>query len=299
MELKMKLNESYEDFVCRCLENHEQYEMNKQDMYYELLGKELAYDECRKRSYLAQDIKNALELKLDSKFRPKGYNPKKKEQSIVLVIGDIHAPFTLKGYLQFCKKMYDKWNCNKVVFIGDILDNHVSSYHETDPDGMGAGYELSNAEKIINEFYSIFPEAKVCTGNHDAIPNRKAFSNGLSNRWIKSISEVVNTPNWEYKESFIIDGVEYCHGTGRVANARMKDDNISVVQGHYHSKSYIEFWQGKNGIRNFAMQIGCGIDETAYAFAYGKNFAKPHINVGIIIDGKLPIIEYMDNHEVD
>ena len=67
----------------------------------------------------------------------------------VLVIGDIHAPFERKEYLQFCKDQYKKHNCNKVVFIGDIIDNHYSSYHETDADGLGGDTELSLAIKSI------------------------------------------------------------------------------------------------------------------------------------------------------
>ncbi|HBH23609.1 MAG TPA: hypothetical protein DDY13_09320, partial [Cytophagales bacterium] len=52
----------------------------------------------------------------------------------VFVVGDLHEPFTLEGYLEHCKHVYDKFNCNHVVFIGDIIDNHFSSYHETVPD---------------------------------------------------------------------------------------------------------------------------------------------------------------------
>ena len=41
------------------------------------------------------------------------------------------------------------------------------------------------------------------------------------------------------------------------------------------------------------MQLGCGVDDKAYAMAYGKNFSKNHINCGVII-GDTPIIEYME-----
>ena len=212
----------------------------------------------------------------------------------VLVIGDLHTPFVKDGYLKFCKKIYNKYKCNRVVFIGDILDNHYSSYHETIPDGHGAEKELLMAKKQIAEFYREFPIANVCIGNHDRIPNRKSVTSGLSSHWIKDLKEVLCTENWDYSEYFIIDDVEYTHGTGRKAINRSRQDMISVVQGHYHSDSYINFFVGKNSKRTFAMQIGCGIQESEYAFAYGKDFAKPHINVGIVINGNLPIIEYMD-----
>ena len=52
---------------------------------------------------------------------------KGKDNQNILVIGDLHSPFIRKGYLEHCQKIYDKYNCNKVIFIGDIVDNHYSS----------------------------------------------------------------------------------------------------------------------------------------------------------------------------
>ena len=66
-----------------------------------------------------------------------------KKETRVLVIGDLHEPFCLDGYLDFCKETYANYNCNKVIYIGDIIDAHGWSYHEHDPDGMSAGDELS------------------------------------------------------------------------------------------------------------------------------------------------------------
>ena len=125
------------------------------------------------------------------------------------------------------------------------------------------------------------------------IPNRKAMTSGLSSSWIKTIGEVLDTPNWEFSEEFIIDDVLYVHGTGRKARNRARKDLTSVVQGHYHSESYIEHYVGNN-FSIFAMQLGCGIDRKSYAMAYGKHFDKPHINCGVVLEnGTLPILEYM------
>jgi metallophosphoesterase superfamily enzyme len=211
----------------------------------------------------------------------------------ILIIGDLHAPFIKPGYLKFCKSIYKKYGCNKVIFIGDIIDMHYSSYHEADPDGDSAGAELLKAKKEISYWYKAFPKARVCLGNHDIIPNRKAMSAGVSASWVKDIGEVLDTPNWEYAEEYIIDDVLYVHGTGRKARNRARKDLTSVVQGHYHSESYIEHYVGNN-FSIFAMQLGCGIDRKSYAMAYGKHFDKPHINCGVVLEnGTLPILEYM------
>ncbi|MGL5713473.1 MAG: hypothetical protein ACRCX2_10675, partial [Paraclostridium sp.] len=87
----------------------------------------------------------------------------------------------------------------------------------------------------------------------------------------------------------------FTHGTGRVARARCIEDSVSIVQGHYHSNSYVEHYVGSNGQRKLAVQFGCGIERSEYAFAYGKHFKAPHINVAIIdVDRKTALLEYMD-----
>ena len=215
----------------------------------------------------------------------------RERKSCVLAIGDLHLPFIKDGYLEFCIYISKKYNITQTIFIGDILDNHASSYHETDPDGYSAGHELSVAEGMVHNWATAFPDAKVCIGNHDNIPGRKAITSGVSNRWLKSPNEVLGV-NWTFDEQFIIDDVSYTHGLGQKARMRAKNEMFSIVQGHYHSESYIEWFVGPDR-KIFAMQIGCGIDRRAYSMAYGRNFKKPHINCGVVIDGELPIIEYM------
>ena len=104
----------------------------------------------------------------------------------LLIIGDLHEPFCLDKYFAFCKKLYKKKNCNRVLFIGDIIDSHYSSFHEQDPDGMSAGDELDLSIKKVKRWYRAFPKADVVIGNHDRIVSRKAFSAGVSKRWIRS-----------------------------------------------------------------------------------------------------------------
>jgi len=214
--------------------------------------------------------------------------------SRVLVIGDLHEPFTKRGYIEHCQEIQAKYNTNETVFIGDITDNHFSSFHMTDPDGHSAAEELKRAKDKIALWYECFPNATVTIGNHDRLPNRKAFAGGVSKMWIKSIGEVLETPNWDFVEQVIKDNVLYVHGENRQADMRAKNDQISVVQGHWHTKGYISYFVGMHH-KIFAMQVGSGIDAKAYAMAYGKHFNKPHISCGVVLDnGKLPILEYMN-----
>ena len=185
--------------------------------------------------------------------------------------------------------------CNQVVFIGDVIDSHYSSYHETDPDGYSAGEELERAIDALKPFYEAFPNAYVTLGNHDLIVMRKAYSSGLSKRWIKDFGAVLETPNWKFVEEIEIDGVVYTHGTGQssehAAFLRAVYRQKSFVMGHVHTAANVK-WSASDKDRVFGMQVGCGVDERAYAFQYGRTFRRKMIvSCGVVLDsGNVPIV---------
>lgn len=235
--------------------------------------------------------------KTKSDFRPrlkgnvkKAYLNLVKVENRVLVIGDLHEPFCLDGYLDFCKETYQKYNCNKVVFIGDIIDNHYSSYHETDSDGLGGKKELEFAINKLKKWYKAFPIADVTLGNHDRIIIRKAQTSNIPSKWIKEFSEVLETPNWNFVTEIYIDGVRYVHGD-KSGKPRMatKRDMVSTVSGHYHTDFYIEWMFGKTRAI-FGMAVGCGIDSKSYAMGYMQGGKKEAIGCGVVNGGHTPIL---------
>lgn len=215
----------------------------------------------------------------------KAYDRITKVENRVLCIGDLHEPFCLDGYLDFCKKTYAENNCNRVVFIGDIIDNHYSSYHESSADGMGGKYELEQAIQKLAKWYKAFPDADVTLGNHDRIIIRKAQTSNIPSMWIKEFGEVLNTPKWRFVTDVYIDGVRYVHGdkSGKPRSA-VKRDMVSTVSGHYHTDMYCEWMFGKTRAI-FALAVGCGIDSSSYAMGYMQGGKKEAIGVGVIIGG--------------
>ena len=214
----------------------------------------------------------------------KGGNPDN-----ILVIGDLHEPFCLDDYLYFCREQQEKMDCGTVIFIGDVIDNCFSSYHEADPDGYSAGQELDRAIDRIADWYEVFPVATVIIGNHDRMAYRKATTGGVSRRWVREYDDVLNTPNWTFTESVEHFNINFNHGEGGTARNRIKNELQSQVQGHLHSQFYCDFLAGSKFLV-FGMQVGCGIDRTAYSMAYGKNYKKPIIGCGVVLNkGTLPI----------
>lgn len=231
--------------------------------------------------------------------RPRLYGAKKvnyeffnSDESRVLVIGDLHAPFDLDSYFDHCVSVYERYNCNRVVFIGDVIDNHYSSYHETDADGLGGLQELEMAIDRLRRWYHRFPDAHVTIGNHDRIIMRKAQSSSVPRKWIKDYKEVLETPNWDFVTDVEIDGVLYIHGEAGTAKTKARADMRSVVQGHLHTQAYTEYFVGAKS-RIFGCQVGCGIDHESYALAYAKAGRKPAIGCAVVIGGRTAVNELM------
>ena len=192
-------------------------------------------------------------------------------------------------YLYFCIEQYVRHNCTEVVFIGDVIDNHYSSYHETDADGMGGADELELAITRIARWYEAFPKATVIIGNHDRMIMRKAQTSAIPSKWIKSYKEVLQVPGWDFVERYVKDGVQFLHGEGGTARTKCRADMMNTVQGHLHTQAYCEHYVGQK-FRVFGMQVGTGIKFSSYSFAYAKAGKKPAIGVGIVKNnGKTPI----------
>jgi len=219
--------------------------------------------------------------------------------SRVLVIGDVHEPVSHPGYLSFCKDLYEEWGCNEVIFIGDIVDWHAISSWVKEPNCPGPKdeYELSSIR--VRKWYETFPNAKVCIGNHDERPERLAKTVSIPPCLLKDYNTVWNTSGWNWSYDFIVDDVYYYHGTSassfqamHPAWNTMSKMLMSVVMGHYHSRAGIK-WKANPFKRIFGMDVGCGIDVTAWQFVYGKHIKeRPILSAGIIIDG-IPYHEVM------
>ena len=218
----------------------------------------------------------------------------KDESNRVLVIGDLHEPFCLDGYLDFCIEQKEKFNCNRIVFIGDVIDNHFSSYHETDANGLGGSDELEFAIKKIARWRDAFQVATVIIGNHDRIIMRKAQTSAVPTKWIREYKDVLEVAQWDFVDRLVIDDVQYIHGEAGTARTKCKADMMSTVQGHLHTQAYTEWVVGQK-FKVFGTQVGCGIDHNSYAMAYAKRGKKPAIGCVVILDeGKTPINLLMD-----
>ncbi|KKN22753.1 hypothetical protein LCGC14_0911890 [marine sediment metagenome] len=209
--------------------------------------------------------------------------------SRILVIGDTHAPCTHPGYLPFCRDLYDKYDCNKVVHIGDVVDNHAISFHAHHPDMPGPKDEYELALHEVAKWYKVFPRATVTIGNHDERIVRLAESVDIPPKFVRDYQDVWQTPKWHWTTDIVIDDVYYFHGTGNggihPAYNAMGKMLMSVVMGHIHTASGLK-WKFNPTRRIFGMDVGTGIDERSLAFAYGRHMKqRSAVSAGVVLDG--------------
>ena len=207
----------------------------------------------------------------------------------VLVVGDLHIPFEVSDYLSFCREIYKRVKCEKVVLIGDIVDNHSMSYFDKDPDGWSPADEMREADKHLKEWFKAFPEAFLCRGNHDRMVDRKSKTVGLPSRVFLPFRDIWNLPKkWQDGFSFEVDKVVYQHGTGYSGdNAHLKaayNNRQSTVIGHTHAQCAVGYLANEKDCV-FGMNVGCGIRRKSYAFEYGRDFKKkPIVSCGVVTD---------------
>lgn len=209
---------------------------------------------------------------------------------IVGVVGDLHCPFNHPNYLQFLINTFRDEKVNEVVFIGDIVDLHAISRHQTETSAKGAEREYLMALEELEKYKDAFPVAKVCLGNHDEIPRRQAATIGMPESFLKTFKNLWDLPDeWEISDHFIIDDVLYHHGLGSCgingAINKALNERMSVVQGHEHSSFKLDYRANQKDII-FGLSCGCGVDNSAYAFNYGKYAAKKPVLGTAIIKSK-------------
>ena len=207
-----------------------------------------------------------------------------------IVIGDTHEPFTHQNYRAFCVEIANYFRCDRVFHIGDEVDNHAISYHESNPDGMSAGHEFEQAYDAMQLWFRDFPVVDICIGNHSALNFRKAHTAGLPKKFLKTYNQVWDAPdtwNWAWEHRFgdvlLEHGINSSGQNGAINRA--KDNRMSTVIGHIHSFGGVLYSASDRDII-FGLNVGCGIDVRRYAFEYGKQFKKrPTLGCGVLLDG--------------
>jgi hypothetical protein len=210
-------------------------------------------------------------------------------------------PYHHKDSLAFLKNLEKQYGeFDLVVNLGDMVDFHGISFHDSDPDLPSAGDELDLAIAACQDLESLFPDMYIIGSNHGDLPLRKFLSGGLPRKLIRSYNEIFEVGDgWKFVPDLTLKtngkslpDIYFHHGIKKnglqVANQRGQ----RIVQGHYHTEFNIQFSGNPNSLI-WSMQAGCLIDDNALAFAYNKlTKDRPIIGAAVIVDG-MPVLEPM------
>jgi hypothetical protein len=213
----------------------------------------------------------------------------------------MHIPYHHPKLIEFLKYLKAKYNPTRIILLGDELDKHAMSFHDSDPDLPSAGDELIRSLPTIKEVKDLFPIADVIDSNHGSLAYRKAKHHGIPRHYIRSYNEVLQIDDgWTWHNDLVIDmspwnkpDVYVHHGKSKQAVKTSQAMSMSHVCGHYHESFGIEYWANPKGLY-FGMNAGCLIDDDQLAFAYNNaNLKRPIIGTGLIIEG-VPVLEAME-----
>ena len=213
----------------------------------------------------------------------------------VLIISDTHIPYHAKELMPFLKLLKKKYKPDRVIHIGDEVDKHAMSFHDSDPDLPSAGDELKLSIPVIKQLEKMFPKMDLLDTNHGSLVFRRAYKHGIPKAYIKKYNDFLQVgKGWKWHDDLIIDTplgkVYFCHGKTPDILKLATSMGMSCVSGHYHSLMGVRWFGNSLGLY-FGLQVGCMIDSKSLAFRYNKvQKARPIIGCSIIYNG-LPIIE--------
>lgn len=253
-----------------------------------------------------RELKETRKLRQPSRYEDLALDelPDRKHKCI-LVIPDQHAPYHHKDTLEFLAAVAAKYKPDTVVNLGDELDNHAISFHDSDPNLDSAGVELEKAKVFIHKLHAMFPVMRICHSNHGSLVYRKAHAHGLPAQLIKTYREVLfpqgGGEQWEWRDQFKLklpngDKVLFKHEPSGDPLADAAHNRCNLVTGHLHGKFSINSAASSEAYY-WAAGAGCLIDKDSMAFAYGKNHKNKPIIGCLVIKDSLPILVPMRLNE--
>ena len=221
-----------------------------------------------------------------------------EDNSRVLLISDLHIPYHHQDALAFLQHLKDKYNPTRVICLGDELDKHALSYHDSDPDLPSAGDELRKSLPVVAELHEMFPVMDIIESNHGSLVWRKAKTFGIPKHYIKGYNDVLEVGEgwkWSFDLTITLPNGQKCyihHGKTSDVIKLSQQMGMCAVQGHFHESFRVDYWGNPNGLF-WGLQCGCLIDDDALAFSYNNvNIKRPVIGTGLIIDSQ-PVLEPM------
>ena len=107
----------------------------------------------------------------------------------ILIISDTHIPYHHPDLIPFLKDLKEIYKPDRVIHIGDEVDKHAMSFHDSDPDLPSAGDELKESLPIIKQIETLFPKMDLLDSNHGSLVYRRALKHGIPKAYLRDYNE--------------------------------------------------------------------------------------------------------------
>jgi len=221
---------------------------------------------------------------------------KEHKNQRILVISDQHIPYHHPDLMPFLTAVKRKYSPTRILNVGDEVDAHAMSFHDSDPDLPSAGDELMDAIEVLKGMYKLFPKMDLVDSNHGSMVYRKGKHCGIPRKYLRDYGDILEAPKaWKWHPTLTItlpngQKLFMCHGMKKNGLQLAASMGCNVVQGHYHSEFNINYGSSPTQLY-WSMQVGCLIHDDSLAFAYNKvTPSRPILGLGMVIDSQPSLI---------
>lgn len=217
---------------------------------------------------------------------------KRYDNNRILAYSCLHFPFQDRHTFDFLADLKREYEFDRVIDLGDTLDQYCFSRYPKDPKGLSINEEIKKARKAVAILSSIFPKVEVMQSNHCERLYSKATLSGIPREFMRPYRELIGAPDgwrWHKDLTLTIDKTRehtyFCHERGNSPINLAKSIGMNVVHGHIHNSMGIQYFA--NPLKTmFAATTGCLISDKGCPFSYNKaNLYRPMKGALIIIDG--------------
>lgn len=178
-----------------------------------------------------------------------------------------------------------------MICLGDEVDFHALSYHESDPDLDSAGPELEKAIRFLKPLYKLFPAADILESNHGSLVFRKGKTAGIPSRALRSYRETLEAPlgwHWHFDLRLRMSNGQDLylhHGKSAKETALSLQEGCCTIEGHHHTKFHVTYWRNSSGLY-WGAHAGYLGDHRSLSQAYARNnLQKGIVGALMILDG--------------
>jgi predicted phosphodiesterase len=210
-----------------------------------------------------------------------------------MFLSDTHLPYMHPDALAFLSKVKEVVKPERTFHVGDLTDQYVFSSYPKTPEADGVGQEMRRVWASVKKLGSLFPDLVIVSSNHDDRVYKRSRTAGIPKEMVIPYKDLIKATkfNWRWVNDYTLrlsnkQHLYITHTKGENTLALAKAVAMNVVVGHHHNKHGIN-WFSTPLQSLFAIDTGCLIEDSSYAFAYNKmSIIRPMLGCAAICNGK-------------